>query len=98
MKRGIIVDVHCHCSSCSTPLVKLNRISEETNCNILVKAEHLNPGGSVKDRAALFLIRQAEQTGGFTHCIQALLSSASTWRSNHVHKHSQAYPTFCSRV
>ena len=57
-------DMHCHLLSlCSTPLIKLNRISEETSCNILVKAEHLNPGGSVKDRAALFLIRQAEQTG-----------------------------------
>jgi cysteine synthase A len=38
-------------------------VSEETGCDILAKAEFLNPGGSVKDRAALYLIRQAEATG-----------------------------------
>ena len=55
--------MNCILSPSSTPLIRLNRISEETGCNILVKAEQLNPGGSVKDRAALFLIRQAEQMG-----------------------------------
>lgn len=44
-------------------MIKLKHVSEETGCNILVKAEQLNPGGSVKDRAALFLIRQAEEMG-----------------------------------
>ena len=37
----------------NTPLIKLRRASEETGCTILGKAEFLNPGGSVKDRAAL---------------------------------------------
>ncbi|HEV8029430.1 MAG TPA: pyridoxal-phosphate dependent enzyme, partial [Stellaceae bacterium] len=37
-----------------TPLIKLRRASEETGCTILGKAEFLNPGGSVKDRAALY--------------------------------------------
>ncbi len=46
-----------------TPLIRLRRVSEETGCDILAKAEFLNPGGSVKDRAALYLIRQAEATG-----------------------------------
>ena len=55
--------MNCILSPSSTPLIRLNRISEETGCNVLVKAEQLNPGGSVKDRAALFLIRQAEQMG-----------------------------------
>ena len=36
-----------------TPLIRLRRASEETGCTILGKAEFLNPGGSVKDRAAL---------------------------------------------
>ena len=47
----------------NTPLIKLRRASEETGCTILAKAEFLNPGGSVKDRAALFIIRDAEQRG-----------------------------------
>ena len=47
----------------NTPLIRLNRLSDETGCNILAKAEFLNPGGSVKDRAALYIIRAAEQSG-----------------------------------
>ena len=45
----------------NTPLVKLKAASEVTGCNIYGKAEYLNPGGSVKDRAALALIRDAEE-------------------------------------
>ena len=47
----------------NTPLIRLNSFSEETGCEILGKAEFLNPGGSVKDRAALFIIEQAEKNG-----------------------------------
>ena len=43
----------------NTPLIKLEKLSKEVNANILVKAESLNPGGSVKDRAALYLIKNA---------------------------------------
>ncbi|HYW75593.1 MAG TPA: cysteine synthase A [Gammaproteobacteria bacterium] len=46
-----------------TPLIRLRRPSEATRCNILAKAEFLNPGGSVKDRAALGIIRDAEARG-----------------------------------
>lgn len=46
-----------------TPLIRLRRLSEETGCDILGKAEFLNPGGSVKDRAALAIIRDAEARG-----------------------------------
>jgi len=46
-----------------TPLIKLRRASEETGCTILRKAEFLNPGGSVKDRAALYIIKDAEERG-----------------------------------
>ncbi len=46
-----------------TPLVKLERASLETGCEILGKAEFLNPGGSIKDRAALGIIREAEKSG-----------------------------------
>jgi cysteine synthase A len=46
-----------------TPLIRLRRASELTGCEILGKAEFLNPGGSVKDRAALFIIRDAEERG-----------------------------------
>ncbi|MDF1681458.1 cysteine synthase A [Ponticaulis sp.] len=47
----------------NTPLIKLRRASEETGCTILGKAEFLNPGQSVKDRAALGIIRDAEASG-----------------------------------
>lgn len=47
----------------NTPLIRLNRLSEETGCNILAKAEFMSPGGSIKDRAALYLVRDAEQKG-----------------------------------
>ncbi|KAG7876919.1 hypothetical protein KL905_005208 [Ogataea polymorpha] len=47
----------------NTPLVKLNRISDEIGRNIYGKAEWMNPGGSVKDRAALFFIEEAEKRG-----------------------------------
>ena len=45
----------------NTPLVKLRAASEVTGCDIYGKAEYLNPGGSVKDRAALALIKDAEE-------------------------------------
>ncbi|MDH3241501.1 MAG: cysteine synthase A [Alphaproteobacteria bacterium] len=47
----------------NTPLIRLRQASEETGCEILGKAEFLNPGGSVKDRAALFIILDAEKRG-----------------------------------
>jgi cysteine synthase A len=47
----------------NTPLIKLRRVSAETGCTILGKAEFMNPGGSVKDRAALAIITDAEQRG-----------------------------------
>ena len=47
----------------NTPLVKLKRASEETGCLILGKAEFMNPGGSIKDRAALYIIEDAEKKG-----------------------------------
>ena len=46
-----------------TPLIRLRQASEKTGCEILGKAEFLNPGGSVKDRAALFMIKDAEERG-----------------------------------
>ncbi|PJE04935.1 MAG: cysteine synthase A [Leptospira sp.] len=47
----------------NTPLIRIPSLSEETGCTILGKAEFLNPGGSVKDRAALFIIEEAEKSG-----------------------------------
>jgi cysteine synthase A len=46
-----------------TPLIRFQRASEATGCEILGKAEFLNPGGSVKDRAALAIVEDAEQKG-----------------------------------
>ena len=46
-----------------TPLIRLRRASEATGCTILGKAEFMNPGGSVKDRAGLAIIEDAERTG-----------------------------------
>ena len=47
----------------NTPLIRLNRASAETGCEILGKAEFCSPGGSVKDRAGLAIIRAAEADG-----------------------------------
>lgn len=47
----------------NTPLIRLKKASELTGCEILGKAEFLNPGGSVKDRAALYMILDAERKG-----------------------------------
>lgn len=47
----------------NTPLVRLNRLSDATGCEILGKAEFMNPGGSIKDRAALSIVRGARASG-----------------------------------
>jgi len=47
----------------NTPLIRLSKLSEATGCEILGKAEFLNPGGSVKDRAALWMVREHEKSG-----------------------------------
>jgi cysteine synthase A len=78
----------------NTPLIRLNRASEATGCEILGKAEFLNPGQSVKDRAALFIIQDAvakgtlrpggtivEGTAGNTGIGLALIGNAMGFRS-----------------
>lgn len=47
----------------NTPLIRLNKVSDLTGCDIYGKAEFMNPGGSVKDRAALGIIKHAEENG-----------------------------------
>ena len=47
----------------NTPLIRLNRVSKATQCEIWGKAEFLNPGQSVKDRAALYIIQDAIKKG-----------------------------------
>ena len=47
----------------NTPLIRLNKVSDETGCEILGKCEFLNPGQSVKDRPALTIIRNAIESG-----------------------------------
>ena len=47
----------------NTPLIRIKALSEATGCEILGKAEFMNPGGSVKDRAALWMIREHEKSG-----------------------------------
>src|SRR5215210_6727937 len=46
-----------------TPLIRLTQASRATGCDIYGKAEFMNPGGSVKDRAALFIVKDAEERG-----------------------------------
>lgn len=47
----------------STPLLRLRKASEETGCTVWGKCEFLNPGGSVKDRPAVFMLKKAEEEG-----------------------------------
>ncbi len=58
MRRGWISDVVG-----DTPLIKIKSLSEHTGCEIFGKAEFLNPGGSIKDRAALSILKEAEASG-----------------------------------
>src|SRR6202046_3646184 len=87
----------------NTPLIKLKRASEETGCNILGKAEFMNPGQSVKDRAALFIIRDAikrktlwpggavvEGTAGNTGIGLALVANALGFRTVIVIRDTQS--------
>ncbi|MDU5110306.1 MAG: pyridoxal-phosphate dependent enzyme, partial [Clostridium sp.] len=46
-----------------TPILKLNRLADENSAEVYIKLEKLNPGGSVKDRAALGMIENAEKLG-----------------------------------
>jgi cysteine synthase A len=65
VERVHILDIRAGFIDCigNTPLIRLKKASEQTGCLILGKAEFLNPGGSVKDRAALAIIEDAEQRG-----------------------------------
>jgi cysteine synthase A len=89
----------------NTPLVRLRRASEATGCDILGKAEFMNPGGSVKDRAALGILQDAmarglltpgqpgtivEGTAGNTGIGLALAAHAMGWRSVIVVPETQA--------
>ena len=78
----------------NTPLLRLNILSEQTGCEILGKAEFMNPGGSVKDRAALGMVRAAvaskqlkpggtlvEGTAGNTGIGLALVGAAMGFKS-----------------
>lgn len=62
MKKGEIRDGFSSTIG-NTPLIRLKKASDLTGCEILGKAEFLNPGGSVKDRAALYIIKDAEKRG-----------------------------------
>jgi cysteine synthase A len=88
-----------------TPLIRLRRASEATGCEILGKAEFMNPGGSVKDRAALGILRDAvtrglltpgqpgtvvEGTAGNTGIGVALAANAMGWKSVIVVPETQA--------
>ena len=59
--KKVINNKYNNFSECigNTPLIKLNRASEITNCEIYGKCEFLNPGGSIKDRAALQIVKDA---------------------------------------
>ena len=52
----------------NTPLINLNTLSAETSCTVLGKSEFQNPGGSVKDRAALYVVKDAEERGLLKPC------------------------------
>jgi cysteine synthase len=78
----------------NTPLLRLRALEESTGCVIWAKAEHMNPGGSVKDRPALRILKEAEEsgllkaggtivegTGGNTGVALALLAAAKGYKS-----------------
>ncbi len=82
----------------NTPLIKLKKASEITGCNILGKAEFLNPGQSVKDRAALYMIKNAEEnkklivegTGGNTGIGLTVIGNALGYKTKIVMPENQS--------
>ena len=74
MKRaGSVTELIGH-----TPLVRLNRISDETGAEVLGKLESLNPGGSVKDRIGMAMIEAAERHGLFPRAAPSSSRPAAT--------------------
>ena len=82
----------------NTPLIKLKKASENTGCNILGKAEYLNPGQSVKDRAALYMIKNAKEnkklivegTGGNTGIGLTVMGNALGYKTKIVMPENQS--------
>ena len=82
----------------NTPLIKLKKASEITGCNILGKAEYLNPGQSIKDRAALYMIKNArenkklivEGTGGNTGIGLTVIGNALGYKTKIVMPENQS--------
>ena len=82
----------------NTPLIKLKKASEITGCNILGKAEYLNPGQSIKDRAALYMIRNAKEnrklivegTGGNTGIGLTVIGNALGYKTKIVMPENQS--------
>ena len=82
----------------NTPLIKLKKASEITGCNILAKAEYLNPGQSIKDRAALYMIKNAmenkklivEGTGGNTGIGLTVIGNALGYKTKIVMPDNQS--------
>ena len=69
----------------NTPLIRLNRFSERTGCEILGKAEFMNPGGSVKDRAARAIIDDAERSGRLRRAARSSRARPATPASGFAH-------------
>ncbi len=67
----------------NTPLIRLKHLSEETGCEILGKAEFMNPGGSVKDRAAKWIVLDAEKRG----VLKPRRHGGRRHRRQHRHRH-----------
>ena len=93
----------------NTPLIRLRQASEQTGCEILGKAEFMNPGGSVKDRAALYIVLDAgargelrpgglivEGTAGNTGIGLALVGNARGYRTVVVIPQTQSQETKAS--
>ena len=82
----------------NTPLIKLKKASEITGCNILGKAEYLNPGQSIKDRAALYMIKNAKEnkklivegTGGNTGIGLTVIGNALGFKTKIVMPENQS--------
>src|SRR5258708_33202718 len=88
MRRGLVEAIG------NTPLIRLRGASELTGCEILGKAEFLNPGGSGKDRAGLYLILDAEQRGALKPGGLIVEGTAGKTRNRRAHvRHARGQPT-----
>jgi len=94
----------------NTPLIKLNKVADDSMATVLVKAEFMNPGGAIKDRMALHMMREAEaegtikpgdtiveNTSGNTGFALAMVAAVKGYRTRDLERYRRQSRLLCCR-